>query len=66
MAMVRKKKSYNLEVMWSIWSELFQIVSLQDGLVSTEFHDVKKQKHGFKSINSLMILKTNLINQKKS
>ena len=29
MAMVRKKKSYNLEVMWSIWSELFQIVSLQ-------------------------------------
>ena len=53
--------------MWSIWSELFQIVSLQDGLVSTEFHDVKKQKHshGFKSTKYLLTLKTNLINQSK-
>ena len=54
--------------MWSNWSELFQIVSLQDGSVSTEFHDVKKQKHyshGLKSIKYLLILKANLINQKK-
>ena len=53
--------------MWSIWSELFQIVSLQDGLGSTEFRDVKKQKHshGFKSTKYLLILEINRMNQKK-